>query len=60
MSPESRKMATLMFRAPVETFAGEAWPKSRFADLRKFCVQTLERHLERKLKTAAVLDRVIG
>jgi len=60
MSPESRKMATLMFRAPVETFAGEPWPKSRFADLRKFCVQTLERHLERKLKTAAVLDRVIG
>ena len=58
MSPESRSMAAKMFRASVEMFGGEAWPRQRGADLRKFLQQRLEQHLERKLVTAAMLDKL--
>ena len=58
MSAESRAIAAQMFRAPVESFAGEAWPRTKCADLRKFLVQTLERHLEKKLVTAGMLGKV--
>jgi hypothetical protein len=47
-----------MFRAPAETFAGKAWPKAQGADLRKFLTQILERHIEKKLVTAAMLEKV--
>jgi len=56
MSSESRNLAAQMFRAPVESLA--AWPKSRGSDLRKFLVQTLERHIEKKLVTAGMLERI--
>lgn len=57
MSPESRALATQMFRAPVDTFVGTLWSKSQAADLRKFLIQTLQRHLEKKLVTASMLDK---
>lgn len=56
MSAESRQLAAEMFRAPVENFA--AWPKARGADLRRFAVQGIERHLEKKLVTVGMLDRI--
>jgi DNA repair protein RecO (recombination protein O) len=49
-----------MFRSPVAAFAGESWPRSRGADLRRFAIQSLERHLERKLTTVAALSRLGG
>src|SRR6201997_1292265 len=52
MSAESRRLAAQMFRAPVDNFAASAWPKALAADLRKFLVQTLQRHIEKKLVTA--------
>lgn len=58
MSSDSRALASQMFRAPVESFAGVPWPKSRGIDLRKFLVQTLERHIEKKLVTAGMLERI--
>jgi DNA repair protein RecO (recombination protein O) len=58
MSAESRAIAAQMFRAPVESFAGEEWPRAKCADLRKFLVQTLERHLEKKLVTAGMLGKI--
>ncbi len=58
ISSESRTLAAQMFRAPVENFAGEAWPKKRGADLRKFLVQTLQRHIEKKLVTAGMLEKI--
>src|SRR5262249_23534897 len=58
MSSESRLLAAYMFRAPVENFAGAAWPKSRGGDLRKFTTQILERHIEKKLVTATMLDKL--
>jgi len=57
ISAESRALAAQMFRAPVEAFAEEAWPKSQGADLRKFLTQILQRHLEKKLVTAAMLEK---
>jgi DNA repair protein RecO (recombination protein O) len=47
-----------MFRAPVASFAGAPWPKTRASDLRKFLVQTLERHIEKKLVTAGMLEKI--
>jgi DNA repair protein RecO (recombination protein O) len=46
-----------MFRAPVESFAGVPWPKSQGADLRKFLIQILQRHMEKKLVTAGMLEK---
>jgi DNA repair protein RecO (recombination protein O) len=57
ISSESRTLASQMFRAPVETFAGTPWPKSQAADLRKFLIQTLQRNIEKKLVTAGMLEK---
>ncbi len=57
ISSESRTLAALMFRAPVDTFAEEPWPKSQGADLRKFLIQILQRHIEKKLVTAGMLEK---
>jgi DNA repair protein RecO (recombination protein O) len=58
MAPESRALAAEMFRSPVETMAQQVWPKSKAGDLRKFVIQILERHLEKKLVTATMLDKL--
>ena len=58
ISVESRGLAAKMFRAPAETFSGIVWPKALGADLRKFVIQTLQRHIEKKLVTAGMLEKV--
>ena len=58
MTPESRALAAEMFRTPVDIMAQQVWPKSKAADLRKFLIQILERHLEKKLVTASMLDKL--
>ena len=58
LSADSWQLAQRMLRAPVSTFAGEPWPRKRGQDLRRFTLQTLERHLERKLKSAEALARL--
>jgi DNA repair protein RecO (recombination protein O) len=58
ISAESRALAAQMFRAPVESFSGTPWPKRQGADLRKFLIQTLQRHIERKLVTAGMLEKI--
>jgi DNA repair protein RecO (recombination protein O) len=57
ISSESRALAAQMFRAPVESFAETAWPKAQAADLRKLLIQILQRHLEKKLVTAGMLEK---
>jgi DNA repair protein RecO (recombination protein O) len=57
ISVESRMLAAHMFRAPVEGFAGMPWPKSQGSDLRKFLIQILQRHIEKKLVTAGMLEK---
>jgi DNA repair protein RecO (recombination protein O) len=49
--------ATRMFRGTVATLATEDWPKSRTPELRRFAIETLERHLERRLQSARALAR---
>jgi len=58
MSAESRAMAAKMFRAPIDDFGGEPWPKSRGAELRKFLAQRIERQTEKKLVTSAMLEKL--
>src|SRR2546426_7945356 len=55
MSSPSRAIAAQMLRAPVENFAGEPWTKASASHLRKFLIQTLQRHIEKKLVTAGVV-----
>ncbi len=57
LSGESRALAGQMFRAPAESFAGKPWPKAQGADLRKFLIQILQRHIEKKLVTAGMLEK---
>lgn len=57
LSPESRAVAAQMFRSPVENFGRTSWPKAVGADLRKFLIQIFQRHIEKKLVTASMLDK---
>ena len=58
LSAESRELAAQMFRAPVESFAAEPWTAGQYSDLRKFLVQILQRHIEKKLVTAGMLAKL--
>ena len=58
LSADSWQLAMRMLRAPVSAFAGEPWNRRRGQDLRRFTLQSLERHLERKLRTAEALARL--
>jgi DNA repair protein RecO (recombination protein O) len=60
LTPDSQLLAVRIFRSPASALATEAWPRTRGADLRRFAIQSLERHLERKLITAAALSRLGG
>ena len=57
MSAESRKLAGQMLRVPLSAVNGAALESSA-QDLRKFLLQTLERHIEKKLVTRGMLDRL--
>jgi len=58
LSPESRTIAARMLRSRASDFAGIEWPKALCADLRKFLIQILERHIEKKLVTAGMLEKI--
>jgi DNA repair protein RecO (recombination protein O) len=60
LSGDSWQLAQRMLRNPVSAFAAETWPRRRAQDLRRFALQSLERHLERKLRTAEALVRLGG
>ena len=60
LSADSWQLAQRMLRAPASAFAAEPWPRRRGLDLRRFTLQSLERHLERKLRTAEALGRLGG
>jgi DNA repair protein RecO (recombination protein O) len=58
LMPESRLLASQMSRAPVENFASDEAVQARYPDLRRLLIQIMERHLEKKLITASILDRL--
>jgi len=58
LSAASVAEAERMFRGTVRGLAQEDWPQTRAADLRRFALETLERHLERRLASARALGRL--
>ncbi len=60
LAPASRTLAEEVFRGPPERFAAQSWPRSRAADLRRLAMQSLERHGEQRLQSAAALARLLG
>jgi hypothetical protein len=58
MSAESRKLAALMLRAPLSTIDAAATTQKSSADLRKFVLQILERHIEKKLVTRGMVEKM--
>lgn len=55
ISADSVGTAWRIFRGTVKTLVEEEWPKTRAADLRRFAVELLERHLEERLVSARAL-----
>ena len=58
LTSESRTIAAQMLRNPLSSFAQMKWPKAVGADLRKFLMQILQRHLEKKVVTAGMLEKL--
>jgi DNA repair protein RecO (recombination protein O) len=58
LSADSWQLAQRMLKAPASAFVAEPWIRKRAQDLRRFTLQMLERHLERKLRTAEALSRL--
>jgi DNA repair protein RecO (recombination protein O) len=58
ISADSWVLAQRILREPITAFAAEQWPRRRAQDLRRFTQQSLERHLERKLRSAEAMNRM--
>ena len=58
LSADSWLLAQRILREPATAFAQEPWPRRRGQDLRRFTLQSLERHLERRLRTADAIARM--
>ncbi|HWB86904.1 MAG TPA: DNA repair protein RecO [Bryobacteraceae bacterium] len=56
LSTESRTIAAEMLRLPVAQASRAAWTPETAADLRRFLVQQIESHVERRLLTAPLLE----
>jgi len=56
LSAESRAIAAEMLRTPVTQLSGPAWNQATAADLRRFLVEQIESHVERRLITAPLLE----
>ena len=58
LSADGWQLAQRMLHSPVASCAQEPWTRRRAQDLRRFTLQALERHLERRLRTAEALARL--
>ena len=56
LAEESRGLAQEMLRKPVAQLRQTDWARETCADLRRFLVQQIEQHIERKLLTPPVLE----
>jgi DNA repair protein RecO (recombination protein O) len=56
LSRESRELAGEILRRPVAELGQTVWSQATAADLRRFLVQQMESHAERRLITAPVLE----
>jgi DNA repair protein RecO (recombination protein O) len=60
LSRESREIVVQILRQPVAQMGGPGWTQSTAADLRRFLVQQMEAHAERRLITVPVLEGSTG
>jgi DNA repair protein RecO (recombination protein O) len=58
LSEVSRNLASCMLRAPLSSISTKIPASHSATDLRKFLLQTLERHIEKKLITRSMLERI--
>jgi DNA repair protein RecO (recombination protein O) len=58
LSPVSQAIAARILRVPASALAADSWPRQRAADLRRFGIQALERHIDRRLRSATALNRL--
>ncbi len=58
LSPESRMLAGQMLRVPLSAMQPANAAAKSLSDLRKFLLQTLERHIEKKLVTRGMLEKL--
>ncbi|HEY1242749.1 MAG TPA: DNA repair protein RecO [Bryobacteraceae bacterium] len=56
LSAESRMIAAEMLQNPVSRLPANAWAQNTASDLRRFLVQQIEQHVERRLITAPILE----
>jgi DNA repair protein RecO (recombination protein O) len=56
LSAESRSIAAEMLRSPIAQLSRARWDQDTAADLRRFLVQQIESHVERRLLTAPLLE----
>ena len=56
LTMESRAIAAEMLRTPIGQISKSGWRQDTAADLRRFLVQQIESHIERRLLTAPVLE----
>jgi DNA repair protein RecO (recombination protein O) len=60
LSRESREIAGQILRQPVAQLGQTNWSQATAADLRRFLVQQMESHTDRRLKTVPVLESSTG
>ena len=60
LSRESREIAGQILRRPVAQLGVTDWTQSTAADLRRFLVQQIESHGERRLITVPMLEGLAG
>ena len=60
LSLESRELAGRILRCPVAQIGGAGWTQATAADLRRFLVQQMESHGERRLITVPMLEGLTG
>ncbi len=58
LSADSWQLAQRILRQPINSLAAEDFPRRRAADLRLFALQALERHLEKRLRSAEAINRL--
>ena len=59
LSAESRMIAAEMLQKPVSQLSTTAWVQATAGDLRRFLVQQIEEHVERRLMTAPMLQESV-
>jgi DNA repair protein RecO (recombination protein O) len=56
LTRESRAIGEMMLRTPISNIPKAGWGQTAAADLRRFLVQRIEEHVERRIVTAPILE----